>query len=295
MSNYKFIVNPAASRGKGNSMGKWLEKECQIRNLDFDIQYTTRPGDASEIAANSTNDFKNIIAVGGDGTLQEVINGLNNIDINIGIIPVGTGNDFVRAMNIPIEPQKALNTLIGGHIKQIDAGKVGERIFHNGVGIGFDAWVVYESLKIKMLRGHAIYLYSIIKTLKNYKAPLMELKFNDKSVTKKLFLITVGNGTSLGGGIKLTPFAKMDDGLLDLNIIQDVNKFKILQNLLKAYSGEHVNMPEVTVDKCKSIVVKSDEGLAVHADGELISCKLTEVNIQIIPKAIKFVVPKNIY
>ena len=149
MYNYKFIVNPTASRGKGNSMGKWLEEECPKRNLDFDLQYTTHPVEASKIAAKSAGDFKNIIAVGGDGTLQEVINGLMDVDVNIGIIPVGTGNDFVRAAQVPIQPQGALDTVIAGHTKQIDVGKMDNRIFHNGVGIGFDAWVVNESLKIK--------------------------------------------------------------------------------------------------------------------------------------------------
>ncbi len=216
-----------------------------------------------------------------------------NANVNVGIIPVGTGNDFVRAAQVPIQPHSALDTIVAGYTKQIDVGKMDNRIFHNGVGIGFDAWVVNESLNIKKLRGHAVYLYAIFKTLKNYKAPLMEVKYNDKSIIQKLFLITVGNGTSLGGGIKLTPFAQIDDGLLDLNIIQDVNKLKILQNLVKAYSGEHVNMPQVTVDKCKSIVVRSEDGLAVHADGELISCNMKEIKIHIIPKAIKFVVPNK--
>lgn len=294
MPNYKFIVNPTASRGKGSSMGKWLEEECKKRNMDFNLQYTKCPGDASEIAAKATKDFEYIIAVGGDGTLQEVINGLIEIDTKVGIIPVGTGNDFVRAANIPIQRKDALDTLIEGNTKSIDVGKIGDRIFHNGVGIGFDAWVVNESLKIKKLRGRILYLYAIIKALKAYNAPLMELHFNNKSIVQKLFLVTVANGISLGGGIKLTPFAQIDDGLLDLNIIQDVNKFKILQNLVKAYSGEHVNMPEVTIDTCKSIVLKSDDGLAVHADGELISCNLKEVNIHILPKAIEFVVPKTI-
>jgi diacylglycerol kinase (ATP) len=294
MTNYKFIVNPAASRGKGNSIGKWLEEECKRRNMDFNLQYTTCPGEATEIAAKSTRDFEYIIAVGGDGTLQEVINGLIEMNTKVGIIPVGTGNDFVRAAKIPIQQKDALDTVIEGNTKPIDVGKIGDRVFHNGIGIGFDAWVVDESLKIKKLRGRIVYLYAIIKTLKAYHAPLMELNFNNKTISQKLFLVTVANGVSLGGGIKLTPFAKIDDGLLDLNIIQDVNKFKILQNLVKAYSGEHVNMPQVTMDTCKSIVLKSDDGLAVHADGELISCNLKEVNIHILPKAIEFVVPKTL-
>jgi len=293
MSNYKFIVNPTASRGKGISMGQWLEEECPKRNLDFDIQYTTRPGIAADMAAGSVSKFETIIAVGGDGTLQEVINGLMEADVKVGIIPVGTGNDFIRVVNIPLQPGEALNNVVSGNTKLIDTGRINNRIFHNAVGIGFDAWAVYESLKIKKLRGHAVYLYAILKTILTYKAPVMELRYNDKTITEKLLLTAIGNGTCVGGGIKMTPFAKIDDGLLDLTIIQDVNKLKMLQNLAKTYSGEHVKMPQVTVDTSKSIVIRSEEELAVHADGELIGCNLKEVKINILPKAIKFVVPKK--
>jgi len=293
MSNYKFIVNPTASRGKGIFMGKWLEKECPKRKLDFDIQYTTQPGEATDIAAESINNFKSIVAVGGDGTLQEVVNGLMESDINIGVIPVGTGNDFIRVVNIPNQPDQALNIVIEGYTRKIDVGKINNRIFHNAVGIGFDAWAVHESLKIKKLRGHAVYLYAILKTILTYKAPVMELSYNDKIITEKLLLTAIGNGTCVGGGIKMTPFAKIDDGLLDLTIIQDVNKLKMLQNLAKTYSGEHVKMPQVKVDTSKSIVIRSEEELAVHADGELMGCNLKEVEINILTKAIRFVVPKK--
>jgi len=182
MSNYKFIVNPTASRGKGIFMGKWLEKECPKRKLDFDIQYTTQPGEATDIAAESINNFKSIVAVGGDGTLQEVVNGLMESDVNIGVIPVGTGNDFIRVVNIPNQPDQALNIVIEGYTRKIDVGKINNRIFHNAVGIGFDAWAVHESLKIKKLRGHAVYLYAILKTILTYKAPVMELSYNDKII-----------------------------------------------------------------------------------------------------------------
>ena len=219
MSNFKFIVNPTASRGKGKSVGIWLENECLKRNLDFDLTYTIKPGDAKDIAAKSIGKFEKVVAVGGDGTLQEVINGsINSKSIN-GIIPVGTGNDFVRAAKIPIDPAKALDLLIEGNTNLIDVGKINNLVFHNGVGIGFDAIVVDESLKIKNLRGQAVYLLAIFKSLKNYKAPLIQLNYNNNSITNKFLLITVGNGISLGGGIKLTPFASIYDGLLDLNII----------------------------------------------------------------------------
>lgn len=292
MKNYKFIVNPVASRGKSKKVGRWLEKKCREQNMDFDLQFTTKPKEASEIASKSYENFEYIVAVGGDGTLQEVINGLIGIDTKVGIIPVGTGNDFVRAANLPHHPNEALEILLKGQTKKVDIGKVNDRYFHNGVGAGFDAWVVHESLKIKYLRGKVVYLLAILKTIFSYKAPYMEISYNEKTIRDKLFLITIANGTCLGGGIKLTPFAKIDDGELDLNIIYDVNKLKILRNLIKAYSGEHVKLPEVKVDRCTSFSVNSENGLAVHADGELLGCNINELNINIIPKAIKFVVQK---
>ena len=116
-----------------------------------------------------------------------------------------------------------MKTLLDGHVRLIDIGRAGDRFFHNGIGIGFDAWVVHESLKIKYLRGNAVYLAAIFKTLLSYKSPLMEVLYNNEKINENLFLVSVGNGTSMGGGIKLTPFAKIDDGVLDLTIIKDVN------------------------------------------------------------------------
>jgi len=292
MSNYKFIVNPESSRGKGKRMGDWLFEECKRRNLDFNLQVTKYPRDATEIAANSVEKYEFIVAVGGDGTLQEVINGLVGVNTKVGIIPVGTGNDFIRAAGIPHLPDKALDNLIAGNTKHIDIGKVGDLYFHNGLGVGFDAKVVEKSLRIKFVRGKLVYLLAIFQALFSYKSPEIELIYNNQSFKQKLFFITVGNGTCLGGGIKLTPFAKLDDGFLDLNIIKDVNKFKVISNLLKAYSGNHVNNPMVIYDKCKQIEFKSEMGFAVHADGELISSNLNELQVKIIPEAIKFVVPK---
>lgn len=294
MKNYMFIVNPTSSRGRGQKIGTWLLEECTKLKLDYDLQFTTKPKEATEMASRAYKDFEYIVAVGGDGTLQEVINGLVDAETKVGIIPVGTGNDFVRAAGIPFQADQALKTLLDGHVNLIDIGKAGDRFFHNGIGIGFDAWVVNESLKIKYLRGNIVYLLAIFKTLLSYKSPEIEILYNNNLINEKLFLISVGNGTSMGGGIKLTPFAKIDDGVLDLTIIQDVNKFKILQNLVKAYSGKHVYMPQVKVDTCKSVQIKSENGMAVQADGELISCNLKELKIDIIPKAIKFVTPKEI-
>lgn len=289
MANYKFIVNPAASRGGGQRAGKLVQEMAAARNLDFDLEYTEGQKHAQQIAARSVSDFEFIVAVGGDGTINEVVNGLAEKKSKLGVIPVGSGNDFVTAMDIPLKIADAMDLLVDGHTMPIDLGKAEEHYFANGLGIGFDAWVVEQSMRVKHLRGNMIYLYSVLKTMFSYKAPLMRIAYNGIIDEKRMFMISVGNGTSMGGGFKLTPFAKFDDGVFDLNIIRDLNKFEIIQNLLSVYSGKHVNMPQVTTARADALSVESDEGFAAHVDGELIGLNLNSMKITLLPKALNVV------
>lgn len=289
--NYKFVVNPTAARGKCAREAKHVEELCRIKNLDYDMTFTEKPGHAIEIARAATKDFKSVIAVGGDGTVHETVNGLMGGQSVFGLIPIGSGNDFARALHIPQKISDALDTILTGKSIKIDIGKAEDRYFPNGLGVGFDAWVVETGKKVTKLRGNAIYLYSVLKTIYNYEPPVMRLKYNDVVSEEKIFMLTAGNGISLGGGFKLTPDAKMDDGLLDLNIISDLTKVQIYQNLLSVYSGSHTKMPQVTTARTTQLSIDSEQGFAVHLDGELMSLNMKSLNISIIPKALDVIVP----
>ena len=289
--NYKFVVNPTAARGKCAREAKHVEELCRIKNLDYDMTFTEKPGHAIEIARAATKDFKYVIAVGGDGTVHETVNGLMGGQSVFGLIPIGSGNDFARALHIPQKISDALDTILTGKSIKIDIGKAEDRYFPNGLGVGFDAWVVETGKKVTKLRGNAIYLYSVLKTIYNYEPPVMRLKYNDVVSEEKIFMLTAGNGISLGGGFKLTPDAKMDDGLLDLNIISDLTKVQIYQNLLSVYSGSHTKMPQVTTARTTQLSIDSEQGFAVHLDGELMSLNMKSLNISIIPKALNVIVP----
>lgn len=292
-SNFKFIVNPAAARGKCARVAKDLLAICKKNKIDFDTEFTTKPNHATEIAHKAADDFGCIVAVGGDGTIHEVVNGIMGKKVSFGIIPVGSGNDFVHAMKIPIKLETAFNTLLAMNTRKIDIGQAGDRYFPNGLGVGFDAWVVEESFKIKRLRGKAIYLYAVLKTIYSYASPFMRLSYNGKVREEKIYMLTAGNGVSLGGGFKLTPLAKLDDGLLDLNIIRDLSKIEVYQNLLGVYSGNHIKLPQVTVDRTKQLLIESEEGFAVHIDGELLSLNIKSLEVKIVPKALDVVAPKS--
>ena len=287
--NYCFIVNPASGRGKGLGVGRELEERLQYLNLDYQVLYTKAPGHAIELAQTAKEKFECVVAVGGDGTLNEVVNGLGQNGCTLGLLPVGSGNDFARAVSLETKLDVALNKLLRGRIRAVDLGKVNERYFHNGVGVGFDAHVVHTSLKVKRLRGNAIYLYSVLRTLFKYRPVSLAMQFNNQTHTNDYFMVTVGNGMSLGGGFLLTPDAQIDDGLFDLCLIQNMPMPSVLRNLLKVYSGKHKEDPRVEIVRTENLKIQSEEPFAVHVDGELLGMDLTTLNVEIIPKALNVI------
>ena len=290
MANFKFIVNPVAARGRCSEAAQIVEEICRQREMDFDIVYTDRPKQAIELAAQARNNFECVVAVGGDGTINEVMNGLVGGKTSLGIVPVGTGNDLIRAIPVPVNIEEAIDCLIAFQTKKIDIGKAWNRYFCNGLGIGFDAWVVKSTLSVKKLRGTAIYLYSVLKTIRTYEPPLVRLRYNDVDRSERFYLITVGNGISLGGGFKLTPMAVIDDGLFDLTIIRDLKKREVIHNLVSVFSGKHIYLEQVTTDRTTALTLESEPGFAAHADGELLSLNIHSMKVQILPGAIDVVV-----
>ena len=289
MSKYFFIVNPTSGRGKGLQFGKRLEDRLGQLSLDYDLAYTEKPLHASDIAAEKAQKFEVIVVVGGDGTLNEVVNGIHGTNAVLGILPVGSGNDFVRAVPIPVDLDSSLKILLNDKRKKIDLARINDRIYLNGVGIGFDAWAVHTGNKVTKLRGNAIYLYAVLHTLINFKPKDIEITINGQTYTKDFFLMTIANGVALGGGFHLTPDALIDDGLLDVCLVENMHKLDIIRNLLKVYSGKHKEDPRVNIINTDKVSIRSQDGFAVHADGELLSLDMKEIDIEILPKAIDLV------
>lgn len=262
---------------------------------------TSGPGEATTLASDTTNDYDVVVAVGGDGTVHEVANGLIGTGKALGIIPIGSGNDFAKMLNLSKNLKDSIETLLKNKIHEIDVGKVVcspslelkssqqiiERYFVNGVGIGFDAQVAHESASLRWITGLPLYTFSLFRALITYQSPLFNLSIDHHKLYKKLFLVAIGNGTCVGGGFYLTPKAKIDDGYLDICVVEDVSIRRVLQVFPSVLKGDHGKYPEVGFFRGKKILIETENPTAVHADGEILGTRITNINIEIIPRKLK--------
>ena len=176
---------------------------------------TTGPEDAGRIARESIGGYEVIVAVGGDGTVSQVVSGMVSSSLPLGIIPAGSGNDFIKSLNIPNDLEKAFEIVIRGTTRVIDVGRINGIFFANGVGIGFDAAVNRASYSINhSKKGLLLYVWALVKTLGRFNPVPMTVTMNGERREQEVFLLSVGNGTTVGGGFRLTPHARLDDGLL---------------------------------------------------------------------------------
>ena len=292
-------MNPAAGRGIGKKFIALLHKYLQGRGIAYEIVPTLGPGDATEIARLSPN--SNVVAVGGDGTINEVANGLVGTGKTLGIIPAGSGNDFSKSMQIPTKLATSIEKLLEGKTRTIDVGTVvcsstmnGEpeagnsspRYFVNGVGIGFDAAVAERTARIKHFSGTALYILAVLQTLGKYTSPNFHLSVDTVSLSSKRLLIAVGNGRCVGGGFYLTPEARVDDGLLDVCTIDEMPLIRILGIMPRVMKGNHQGISGVSFFRGRKITVTGDSGYYVHADGEIVGRETRRVNIGLLEKAL---------
>lgn len=293
------LLNPYAGRWKGARLYHKIMKYAKLLRHLEKFQLTTAPGEAIKIARETSAEL--IIAAGGDGTVNEVVNGIlqSGSEKLLGVIPIGSGNDFAKMLNLKpfkiklalesIKKSKAITSDVGLIKFLTSDGKLEERFFINVVGIGFDAVTADESRKIKHLRGIPLYLLSVLKTLSKYESPEMEVYIDGKLIKDKIFLIAIGNGTSAGGGFLLTPQAKIDDALFDVCIVNDLSILKILQLLPTVLKGNHIHYPEVRMFKAKEIEIRSNSNLTMHADGEILGTSLRWIKISVVPSAVEVI------
>lgn len=306
IERYLVIVNPISGRGNGDRMMPRIEQLMRSHSLAFDLVRTERPWHAAELAREaSRSGYGCVVAAGGDGTANEVINGLiqarqagENHTV-MGAFTVGRGNDFAYSMGIPHDIDQAVQSLAAGRTRWIDVGRlVGGlypqgRYFGNGLGIGFDAVVGFEAVKLAPLSGFPSYLLAALKTMMLYfRAPKVEIMLDDETIIQPSLMVSIMNGSRLGGGFFTTPDSKSDDGLFDLCIAGQVSRFEMLKILLLVMKGTHTAHPAIKMKRSSRIIVKALNGaLPAHADGETISTDAVHLEASILPKAIELVVP----
>ena len=298
------VVNPNA--GKKRGFKDWTRIEGLLREygLDTEVRFTERPRHAIEIAATGISEgFRNIVAVGGDGTMNEVVNGVLSQNfvptdqITLAMITVGTGNDWGKMFRVPNNYEGAIRLIKEYNTCITDAGVVtyesdhgkGKRYFINIAGLGFDALVVRRTnaQKEKGRNGKAIYFYNLLMSLLFYKHTHTDVIIDGKMVSNQTFTISLGIGKYSGGGMRQTPNAIHDDGLFDITIIKRMRKGEIIRSLKKLYDGTILDHPKIEGHTGKNIFINSQPPIHLEADGESLGFSPIEFNI--IPGAVNVV------
>ncbi len=294
----KVILNPAANHGQ---TGKLIDRVSELLkpHLEFELLITSYPRQGENFAKKN-NGFDLIIGVGGDGTINEIANGLMTLDnpIPLAFLPTGSGNDLQRMLGISKKLETAVEQILNGKIILIDIVKVNNRYYANSLGIGFDAQVAHMTNQTNQKTkksGLLLYLQSLFKVLfREYRHYKIKLKVDAEDWQEKVVtLLAANSGQSYGGGFLITPQAKNDDGLIDLCYIDALPKYEVILRLPFVIFGKHTWMKPFHMFKARKVWVKSSDGKSIpaHLDGETFLAK--DFKIEVFPKKLPVVVPAN--
>jgi diacylglycerol kinase (ATP) len=304
MTKYRIIANPVAGSGAG---ARAIPKIIRLLNeyqIEYDLVKTECIGHGIELTRESVNhDFDVIVASGGDGTVNEIINGLMQAKMAgenppaFGILGAGRGNDLAYSANVPHDLDQAVKTLAEDHRRCIDIGHVvggrypEGRFFGNCVGVGFDAVTTIEVSKMPRLGGFLSFFIAVLKTIfLYYKGPLIKVTYDHQEITQHCLMVSIMNGQRLGGGFWTAPDAEMEDGLLNLCIAREVTRRRILALIPYFLKGTQETQEEITMGKAAKISIRAIDGvLPAQTDGEILCTDGNQLEIEILPEQLEVV------
>lgn len=299
----KLIFNPLANRGRSSD----LETSVQhILDKHEGAEWSTTEyhTHAIELAEQAAQDgFDIVVAIGGDGTVHEVINGLMRCPEDqrplLGSVPIGSGNDFSANVGVVEEIEAALERVFHGEPKTIDVGLITDdsgrsEYWNNTLGIGFDAAVTVYSYQITRLQGFAMYLWAVIKTVfLHHHAPRMKIITDQEEIDDNILMFVTGNGPREGGGFHVTPEAIFDDGLFHYMMIENVSRPMMFRLIPEVMNGTHGRFKPVRMGHFREMQLTSEEPITIHLDGEIFAgfdSTVTEIQIKILPNALRIVI-----
>lgn len=291
MKDILFIVNPRAGVDRIKAIAEALQKHLDHKQYSYRIEETQYPKHGTEIArAAAASGVEVVVAVGGDGSLNDIIQGIRNTETILGVIPMGSGNGMARSAGIPLKLEAAIKVLNKNNVHAIDTGLVDDkRLFISNAGVGFDA-VVTEAFAHSKKRGFWSYVGIINKKIWSYKPKEWTIELDGKIIREKAFMITVANATQLGYNFQIAPVALMNDGYFDVVIIK--KHPKLLSGIigLQAFTDTLLNNRYVNHYRAKSVKISKDGNHLMQMDGETIDCEST-IRIEIQEKSIKLLCP----
>jgi len=303
MHKVKLIVNPNADLGRA-----W-HKAADLRPVveEFggaDWTGTVYPTHATELARQAAEEgYELVIAAGGDGTAHEVINGLMQVPVErrpkLGIVPLGSGNDFAYSIGMDAHPEIAIRQVFSGKPHPVDIGRLQDNrnrteYFDNAVGIGFDATVTIRSRNLTFLRGFIMYLFAVLQTITlNHDAPRLQITSDLENFTEEMLMFVMCNGSREGGGFLVAPEAKTDDGIFHYAGVRRVSRLMMLRLVPEVMKGTHPRFPQVRMGQFHKLELQSDRPLVIHMDGEIFAgfgVDVRQLSVEIIPGAIQALV-----
>jgi YegS/Rv2252/BmrU family lipid kinase len=297
----KVILNPWADRGRGIQRKEIIARLGQ-QHGDLDVVVTKRPKQAQDLALLAADEGYDVVAAaGGDGTIHEVVNGLvaSQSEAKLGVLPIGSGNDFAYALGISNDLTTAVPRLFTGTPKTIDLARIEDakgryQIVDNNIGIGFDAMVVVQTQSITRVHGFLMYFIAVLRTIAfYYQTPHLEMRFDEEQASQETLFLAIGLGNRHGGGFFLTPDARHDDNLIDSCLVNPIGRLTMLGMLQQAMKGTHIRSRHVTMRQSQHISLRANMPLPIHVDGEMFAYPqddVRHVTITSLPAALQVIV-----
>lgn len=288
------FLNPAAGRGRAGRKLAALQKLFAAQSIALDVIRSEAPGDLERrINDCATAGTSRLIVAGGDGSIHEAVNGImrSGKSVALGVIPIGTGNDFAKAARIPLHWEDAV-MLLAGRLhngtppRAIDVGRMNDRYFANGAGVGFDARVTRIARANRLPIGDFVYLVAVVQAMwDGVITPQMSIRYHGKVIQGPMTLANVSNGAWVGGMFRIAPAARNDDGELDLVVAGPVSRLRILRLLPRLMNGTHIGEPEISQQRITECVIEAEAPVPSHLDGEVQPLQ-SRFEIAILPAAL---------
>jgi YegS/Rv2252/BmrU family lipid kinase len=264
---FLLVVSPTAGGGAAKQQAPALVQALRAAGFSVEAEYTESLGHASELAAGGARAGRTVVAVGGDGLINSVVNGIAGVEgATLGVVPLGTANDLARSLGI--DKHNAVEVLKSGRVSVMDLGYAAGRYFTCIASVGFDSRVIESSVQTRFLRGPLLYPYCVLKTLISWKPQRLTVRSDGDDYTFDGFSIAVANGPCYGDGMLLAPDARMDDGMFDVVIIDTTSKLEFLRWAPRIFKGRHLGSKAVRLWRTDRVVIETAEPFLVYADGE---------------------------
>jgi diacylglycerol kinase (ATP) len=291
LKSYGFIFNPASNRSRSGKALDTIYDFIKQHDLEASVLVINPQDRIIDVAARAAEDHDVVVACGGDGTISATAAGLLGSDAALGILPIGSGNDFVKSLRIPRTLKGALQVLIEYKMRRIDIGKVNDHYFVNTLGIGFDGETNRRTRECTWLKGSPMYVWAALKSNFHFQPQPFTLRFNDRTLSQDFLMITVANGKVEGGHFTIAPQASVSDGLFDVLTLDPISKWILPIHLLRFMNGSHLSLKQVHLDQTDRLTIEhhGDE-IPVHADGEQITLEFP-LDIQLLKGAVPVLCP----